>query len=153
MKSVATFLAFLLLVLGGGITIGFVTAPGVWYASLDKPFFNPPNWIFGPVWTALYIMIAYTGWRVWLHKDSAILKRLWVVQLCLNFLWSPVFFAAQMPGLALAIIAGLLLVIVAFVKTSWHQDRVSSVLFLPYVGWVGFALTLNAAIFYLNPAV
>ena len=150
MKNLTTFALFLLLVMGGGIAIGFTTAPGAWYASLEKPFFNPPNWIFGPVWTVLYLMIAFVGWRVWQQEDGAILRRLWSAQLCLNFLWSPVFFAAQMPGLALVVIAGLMFVIVLFVGKAWHQDRVSALFFLPYAAWVGFASVLNAAIFYLN---
>lgn len=98
-------------------------------------------------------MIAFVGWRVWQRKDGAALKRLWGTQLCLNFLWSPVFFAAQMPGLALWVIACLMLVILAFVRTAWRQDRLSAILFLPYAVWVGFASTLNGAIFYLNPSV
>ena len=153
MKKLTTFALFLLLVMGGGIAIGIITTPGAWYASLQKPFFNPPNWIFGPVWTALYLMIAFVGWRVWQHEDGAVLKRLWGAQLCLNFLWSPVFFAAQMPGLALGVITCLMLVLLLFVRTTWRQDRLSAMLFVPYGVWVGFASTLNGAIFYLNPPV
>jgi benzodiazapine receptor len=153
MKKLTTFALFILLVMGGGISIGVITAPGAWYASLQKPFFNPPNWIFGPVWTALYLMIAFVGWRVWQHEDGAVLKRLWGAQLCLNFLWSPVFFAAQMPGLALGVITCLMLVILVFIRTAWHQDRVSAMLFFPYAVWVGFASLLNGAIFYLNPSI
>lgn len=152
MKPLTRFALFLLLVMGGGIAIGAITAPGAWYADLQKPFFNPPNWIFGPVWTALYVMIAYVGWRVSRQQDGAALIRLWWTQLCLNFLWSPVFFAAQMPGLALIVIVGLLLTIILFVKSAWTQDRPSAVLFLPYAAWVGFASVLNSAILYLNQA-
>jgi tryptophan-rich sensory protein len=153
MKNLTSFALFVLLVMGGGIAIGIITVPGAWYANLQKPFFNPPNWIFGPVWTALYLMIAFVGWRIWQQADNAMLKRLWVTQLCLNFLWSPVFFTAQMPGLALGVIACLLLATLFFVKTAWSQDRLSAILFGPYVAWVGFASILNGAIFYLNSKV
>jgi benzodiazapine receptor len=153
MKNILSLLVFLLLVVGGGIAIGFFTAPGAWYAGLEKPSFNPPAWIFGPVWTALYLMIAFVGWRVWHLIDGAVLKRLWAVQLGLNFVWSPLFFAAQMPGLALGVILCLLLVILVFIRTAWQQDRLSAILFIPYAAWVGFASVLNGAIFYLNPPV
>ena len=157
MKKLITLMFFIILVMGGGIFIGINTAPGEWYAGLQKPFFNPPNWIFGPVWTALYLMIAVVGWRIWwqVHRvgkrdHGVLLKRLWVTQLCLNFLWSPTFFAAQMPGLALCIITLLLLTILLFISKTWRQDRLLAILFIPYAMWVGFASALNGAIFYLN---
>lgn len=153
MKNLTRLALFLLLVMGGGIAIGIITAPGAWYTSLQKPGFNPPNWIFGPAWTVLYLMIAVAGWRVWRRDDGAGLKRLWGVQLCLNFLWSPVFFAARMPSLALGVIACLMLVILMFIRTAWRQDRISALLFLPYAAWVGFASVLNAAILALNQPV
>lgn len=150
MKTYGSFLVFLLLVMGGGIAIGTLTAPGAWYADLQKPFFNPPNWVFGPVWTVLYLAIAYVGWRVWLLDSRSTLLRLWIIQMGLNFLWSPVFFAAQMPALALAIILCLLLTIASFIRAAWRPDRQSALLFVPYLVWVGFASALNAAIVSLN---
>ncbi|WP_343211914.1 tryptophan-rich sensory protein (plasmid) [Aliisedimentitalea scapharcae] len=150
MKNFGSFLLFLIVVMGGGIAIGTLTAPGEWYGDLQKPFFNPPNWIFGPVWTVLYLMIAYVGWRVWHHDDRVSLIRLWTVQMGLNFLWSPVFFAAQNPALALVIILCLLLTIGGFIRTAWRPDRLSALLFVPYLAWVGFASALNVAIVQLN---
>ena len=150
MKTYGSFLVFLLLVMGGGIAIGTLTAPGAWYADLQKPFFNPPNWVFGPVWTVLYLAIAYVGWRVWQHDSRTTLLRLWIIQMGLNFLWSPVFFAAQMPALALAIILCLLLTIANFIRAAWRPDRLSALLFVPYLVWVGFATALNGAIVSLN---
>jgi benzodiazapine receptor len=141
---------FLLLVVGGGIAIGYLTAPGDWYAGLAKPSFNPPNWVFGPTWTILYVLIAVAGWRVWRKESSGWTMRLWWVQLALNFLWTPVFFGAHQIGLALAVILLLLSVIVAFIALSWRQHRTSAWLFMPYAAWVGFASLLNAAIFALN---
>src|SRR5690606_19499669 len=95
---------FLILVVGGGAVIGIYTSPGEWYAALEKPDFNPPNWVFGPVWTALYVMIAVAGWRIWLAAPRSAAMRLWQAQLLLNFAWSPVFFTLQMTGAAFAVI-------------------------------------------------
>ena len=150
MKQLTTLLLFLIGVMGGGILIGILTAPGDWYAALQKPFFNPPNWIFGPVWTLLYLAIAYIGWRLWLQPEQAVLRGLWSLQMGLNFLWTPAFFAAQMPVLALLIILLLLGAISLFVRRAWQSDRLLAVLFVPYVAWVGFATALNAAIVFLN---
>lgn len=141
---------FLALVLGGGLAIGFFTAPGEWYAALFKPPFNPPNWIFGPAWTTLYILIAVAGWRVWARERSSWPMKLWWAQLVLNFLWSPVFFVAHRIDLALGVIVLLLLTILAFAVTSWRLDRLASWLFAPYALWVAFAALLNASIFVLN---
>ena len=150
MKPMISLFLFMIIVVGGGAAIGTVTAPGDWYAALEKPSFNPPNWIFGPVWTVLYLIIGYIGWRLWQRPDMAPLRPLWIVQLCLNFLWSPVFFAAEQPAIALAIILGLLLVIVHFIRVSWTHDRVCALLLIPYLAWVSFASVLNGAIVYLN---
>jgi tryptophan-rich sensory protein len=95
MKRLAPLILFLVLVMGGGVAIGFLTAPGEWYAGLAKPSFNPPNWLFGPVWTLLYLLIAVAGWRVFESDRGGWPMKLWWAQLALNFLWSPVFFAAH----------------------------------------------------------
>ncbi|WP_289041049.1 TspO/MBR family protein [uncultured Aliiroseovarius sp.] len=150
MKNAISLLVFVVIVIGAGSAIGTLTAPGEWYAALNKPFFNPPNWVFAPVWTLLYLMIAVAGWRVWQQPGHPALFRLWLVQMGLNFLWSPLFFALQMPGVALVVIAALLATISLFIKTAWPLDRVSGLLFIPYAAWVGFASALNAAIFFLN---
>ncbi len=147
--------AFLGLVAGGGLVIGYVTAPGEWYARLAKPAFNPPARVFGPAWTALYILIAVAGWRVW-RRDRARREprgwamMLWWVQLGLNFAWSPVFFAAHRIGLALVIVVSLLAVILVFMAAAWRRDKVAALLFAPYAAWVAFASVLNATIWSLN---
>lgn len=141
---------FLLFVVGGGLTIGYLTPPGDWYAGLAKPPFNPPNWLFAPVWTVLYGLIAVTGWRVWQRDRTGWPMRLWGTQLGLNFLWSPIFFAAHRIGLALAVILLLLATVLAFIATRWRSDRVAAWLFTPYAIWVAFASLLNASIWMLN---
>jgi tryptophan-rich sensory protein len=150
MDSRLSLILFLALVVGGGLTIGYLTAPGDWYAQLQKPAFNPPDWIFGPVWTALYVLIAIAGWRIWRRNPGGPPMKLWWTQLVLNFLWSPVFFAAHQIASALVIVVLLLVTILAFIVTSWGRDRVAAWIFLPYAGWVAFAAALNAAIFVLN---
>jgi tryptophan-rich sensory protein len=145
-----SLLFFLALTVGGGLSIGLFTLPGEWYAGLVKPSFNPPNWIFGPVWTALYIMIAIAGWRIYLKEPSGLSMQIWWVALGLNFIWSPAFFGAQQLGIALAIILALLASILAFIITARMTDRPASLLFIPYAAWVGFATLLNGSLFMLN---
>jgi len=150
-KSLA---AFLLLVVGGGLLIGALTGPDVWFASLRKPSFNPPSWLFGPVWTGLYVLIAIAGWRVWqsriVTRADARALRLWWLQLGVNFLWSPIFFAAHRIDIALALIALLLVSILGFIATVWPRDRVAALLFAPYALWVAFATALNTAFYWIN---
>ena len=149
-SRILVLLLFLVLVMGGGLAIGYVTRPGDWYLQLAKPSFNPPGWVFGPVWTVLYIVIAFVGWRLWYAADAGFSRTLWWVQLALNFGWSPVFFAANQIGAALAIIVLLLITVLALIALTWRQDRTSALLLLPYAAWVAFATALNAAIFQLN---
>jgi benzodiazapine receptor len=141
---------FLLLVIGGGLMIGYVTAPGEWYARLAKPSFNPPGWIFGPVWTVLYVLIAVAGWRTFERDRRGWPMRLWWAQLALNLLWSPVFFATHRIGLGFAVILLLFAVILAFVAMTRRQDRVAAWLLAPYAAWVAFASVLNGAIWMSN---
>jgi tryptophan-rich sensory protein len=145
-----SLLGFLVLVIGGGLAIGFLTTPGEWYAGLAKPSFNPPGWIFGPVWTVLYVLIAVAGWRSFEHDRTGWPMGFWWAQLGLNFLWSPIFFAAHQIGQAFGVILLMLAAILAFIATVWRQDRVAAWLLVPYAAWVGFASVLNMAIFTLN---
>lgn len=149
-KSIVTLAVFLLVVFGGGSVIGVTTAPGDWYAGLTKPWFNPPNWIFGPVWSSLYIAIAVAGWRIWQRDRTGLAMKVWFVQMIANFSWSPVFFAAHRIDLAFGIILFMLGSIVTFIALTWRQDRVCALLFVPYALWVGFASALNGAILILN---
>ena len=141
---------FLVLTVGGGILIGTQNVPGPWYEALAKPFFNPPNWIFAPVWTLLYVLIAVAGWRVSRLGATSAEMALWWLQLGLNFLWSPAFFGAGRIGLALFIVLFLLAAILAFVSRAKKTDPVAAKLFAPYAAWVAFAALLNGSIWFLN---
>jgi benzodiazapine receptor len=140
-------LIFLVVVLGCGIAIGTVTRPDGWYSALNKPSFNPPNWVFAPVWSLLYVMIAVAGARTY-ERTSGF--ALWLAQMALNFAWTPAFFLLHRPTVALVIVATLFIVILVFIWTLWTADRVSALLFVPYAAWVAFAALLNAAIVALN---
>lgn len=142
--------AFILLTLGGGTLIGTMTLPGPWYEALEKPFFNPPNWLFGPAWTVLYILVGIAGWRVRTRLGAGLLMNLWIAQLVVNFLWSPTFFGMQSIGGGLVVVVAMLALILAFIALAWSRERVSALLFLPYAAWVAFATALNASIFVLN---
>ncbi|WP_312357830.1 TspO/MBR family protein [Agrobacterium sp.] len=150
MKNLTVYVVFVVAVVAIGALIGVNNVPGEWYQSLQKPFFNPPNWIFGPVWTTLYVLIGIAGARTWIRKRMGTRMRLWFTQMVLNFLWSPIFFGMQSPAGALIIIISMLVCILAFIALSYRRDRVSMWLFMPYALWVAFATVLNASIGILN---
>ena len=134
----------------------FVMEPGGsdWYANLNKPFFNPPGWVFGPVWTVLYILMAISAALVWqkgLDRPKVrIAMGLYLVQLILNALWTPLFFGLEMPLLAFIDIvllwAGIIFTILAFFRVS----KVAASLMVPYLVWTTFAAVLNFSLWYLN---
>lgn len=133
-----------------------VTVPqiGGWYAGLVKPPFNPPNWIFGPMWTALYALMAFAVFRILrLPVGTPGRRRALLVyhgQLLLNFAWSFAFFGANSPVAGLVVIIPLLIAIVATIAAFRPLDRIASWVLWPYLAWVGFATLLNASIWWLN---
>ena len=136
----------------GGMS-GWATAAGVatWYPTLVKPPFNPPSWVFGPVWTVLYVMIAVSAWLVWRAQPRFGLPLgLWSAQLALNTIWSWLFFGLERPGLAAVDIIVLLGTIVATAYAFVRVSRLAAVMLLPYALWVGFATALNLALWRLN---
>ncbi|KQZ92259.1 sensor histidine kinase [Mesorhizobium sp. Root157] len=149
-RGLISAVAFVTIIVAISLGIGYLTAPGEWYESLNKPAFNPPSWVFGPVWTALYILIAIAGWRIWRIAGRSGAMMLWIAQMILNWLWSPAFFGAEAPSLALALICSMLASILFFIAQAWRHDRWSAGLFVPYAVWVAFATTLNGSIVFLN---
>jgi translocator protein len=148
--TVAALLLFLLLSFAAAST-GYFFPPGEWYASLNRPAFAPPNWLFGPVWTVLYVLIAVSGWLVWRAQGwRSPLLVLWLVQMGLNALWTPIFFGLNLLGLALIEMAMLWIAIAACVVTFHRPAPLASWLMLPYLAWVSFALILNAGFWWLN---
>lgn len=123
-----------------------------WYDQLAKPSFNPPSWVFGPVWTTLYLLMAVAAWLVWRSDDRRrrTALTLFAAQLVLNAIWSPLFFGARLPGWALAEIVLLWLAVAATASWFWSIDRRAGALLVPYLAWVSFATVLNAEIVRLN---
>jgi benzodiazapine receptor len=154
-QSLIAFLVFAGATVFVYIVSGIVTATSVssWYQTLNKPSFNPPDWIFAPVWSVLFIMIAIAGSMAWRRAKFYQRRRVLLVfstQLALNCLWSVLFFGLQWVGTALIEIIFLWASILWAMYVFWPIDRRASILFAPYASWVTFAIALNAAIWSLN---
>lgn len=141
---------FLIVVIGVGALIGTTSSPDGWYEALNKPPFNPPNWIFGPVWFALYVLIAIAGWRIWMIDPRCTAMKFWFGQMLLNWAWSPVWFVGHMTWLAFAVLVAMWLCIVGFIASGRRHDPVAALLFVPYLAWVSFAGVLNLYIALAN---
>lgn len=146
-----SLIVFLLAVTATALT-GMFFPPGAWYETLIKPRWTPPNWLFGPAWTVLYIAIATAGWYVWRSVPQALSLPLilWVTQLVFNAAWSWLFFGLHRPDLALIDSGLMLATIIAFAIVAWPVSPISTWLFIPYGLWVAFATALNAYIWYFN---
>jgi benzodiazapine receptor len=147
--------AFALLCLGVAAIGGWWTAEsvGTWYRTLRKPAWTPPGWVFGPVWTLLYLMMATAAWLVWRrrHEVRTVLPlALFGVQLALNLAWSGLFFAMRRPDLGVIDIVTLWVVLAATTVSFWRIRSLAGALLVPYLLWVTFASALNTAIWQLN---
>jgi benzodiazapine receptor len=155
-RSALLALAAIVPVFATSVLGSIATMPQIpaWYTTIDKPSFNPPNWVFGPAWTILFIMMAYAFWRVLKLAPSTLGRRaaitIFLVQLVFNAGWSWAFFWGQSPLAGLVVIAFLLLSIMSTIAAFWRLDRIAGLLLTPYLAWVTFASALNAAIFVLN---
>jgi benzodiazapine receptor len=130
---------------------GVRSMPDSWYAELAKPAWNPPAWIFGPVWTFLYASMAVAAWLVWKRVGWAAPIRLYFVQLTLNAAWTPVFFGAHEPGWALLVIVALWIAILLTMLSFQRVRRSAGLLIAPYLAWVTFATILNLTLWRMNP--
>jgi benzodiazapine receptor len=150
------FLISLGIVLAIGIVASLVTTPQItgWYTTLQKPSFNPPNWLFAPVWTLIYLLIAVAAYLVWQRRDSSTnyltTRALYILQLALNFSWSIVFFGLH------SLVGGLLIILLLwmmiFLNIRWFGkfNKVAGWLLFPYFLWVSFAAILNFSIYWIN---
>lgn len=150
-----SFVIFILICFTVQIVGSFWTKETVstWYPKLIKPAWTPPDWVFGPVWSSLYIMIAVSGWLIYRAQYSherTVALVFYGAQLALNFIWSFLFFSLRSPTLGLIDISLLCLLILLTIIKAWSVSRLASLLLIPYLAWVMYATTLNAGIWLLN---
>lgn len=148
-------IGWILLVVGLGATFGSLFAPDAWFSALLKPTWNPPSWIFAPVWTLLYATMAVALWLV--RREPANEDRLrkvalvlFAIQFALNLAWTPLFFGLRSPGLAFAEICLLWIVLLSTMLAFGRVRPLAGYLLLPYLLWVSFALVLNGTIWLMN---
>ena len=154
-KDVLALVLFVGLCLGVGALGAAVTDTSLstWYPTLVKPSFNPPNWVFGPVWTTLYVLMAIAAWRVWRTTDRDTARgplALFVLQLAVNLGWSVAFFGLRDIGLAVAVIIALDFLVLMTALAFRRIDRLAALLLLPYLAWIAFATVLTIALWRLN---
>lgn len=130
--------------------VGVTAAPGTWYASLNKPTWNPPAWIFGPVWSLLYLLMATAAWMVWTRDGWKLPLGLYFVQLVLNAAWTPIFFGAHELGWALVEIIALWLAILITLFSFLRVSAMAALMLVPYLAWVSFAAFLNFTLWRMN---
>lgn len=156
MSKIIKLVLSILFCLLAGVVGSFFTIPAIpdWYAGLIKPFFSPPNWVFGPVWTVLYIFMGLSLYLVW-EKGTKKKKvkealKLFAIQLLLNWIWSPVFFGTKNLFLAFVVIVLMWFFILKTVLAFSKINKTASYLLYPYFAWVSFASILNFSVWFLN---
>jgi len=153
MTQALSLVVFLVLCFGAGALGAQFTTIGEWYASLNRPFLTPPNWVFAPVWTVLYAMMAAAAWLVWKEKGlvgAAIPLGFFLAQLVLNGIWTWLFFGRHQLGLAFLDIAMLWCLILVTLVLFWQISRPAGILLVPYLAWVSFASYLSLSYWLLN---
>ena len=137
--------------LGLGIASGLSGVGGAdtWYRALEKPPGTPPPWVFGPVWSVLYLMMGVAAGRL-IYRRKMRAAGVFAVQFALNLAWTPVFFGMHQVAAALAVIVALWVLLLATIVLAWKADRISAFLLMPYLAWVSYATYLNGGIFLLN---
>lgn len=149
-RVLAVTAAFVVVVIAVGAVIGINAAPDAWYEALSKAPWTPPNWVFAPAWFALYVLIGAAGARCFLRDPASPEMLVWILQMVLNWAWSPTSFRLHLLWPALAIIVVILVLIAVFIGITRRTDPVSAWLFVPYGLWVVFAMSLNLAIAVFN---
>lgn len=149
-RTLIVTIAFIVAVVLVGQLIGLSAAPDAWYTALEKPPFNPPNWLLPPVWITLYVLIAIAGARTFLRNPISPAMALWVGQMLLNWVWTPVWFGLHQLWPAFAILLAMFACIIGFIAVSWSRDRAAALMFVPYALCVMFAGSLNLSIAILN---
>lgn len=152
MKSALGFVGWLGITFSAAL-VGSRFMPGVWYESLSKPSWNPPNAIFGPVWSVLYLLMAVAAWLVWRRSGfngAGLALILFIIQLVLNALWSYLFFGKHRPDLAFLDIVALWFSIVIVLVLFWRAHRGAGGMMVPYLAWVSFAAYLNFLLWRMN---
>ena len=132
----------------GGFTTALFKEP--WYSQIILPSFNPPSWVFGPVWTTLYVLMSLAAWSLWMKNFNKKQLNLYFVHIFFNSIWSVIFFGFHLIGLALLNLVIILAFIILLMKIYFTVNKPSFYLFLPYFVWTSYALILNSAIYYLN---
>jgi benzodiazapine receptor len=150
-KYLSLFLILLITSLASAIG-GFTTASfkEPWYSEIILPSFNPPSWVFAPVWTTLYIMMSIAIWKIWINSFDSKVLSLYFIHLFFNGTWSIVFFGFHQIGLALINLVIILIFIILLMKSYFVRDKVSFYLMTPYLLWSSYALMLNSSIFLYN---
>ena len=156
MKAIGKLVCSILVCMLTGFLGSFTTMDSVstWYADLSKPSFNPPDWSFGVVWPILYVMMGISVFLIWNKgmgsKQAKVALGMFVFQLALNGLWTPIFFGLRMMGLALTEIILLWIAILMTIIAFWRISKAATYLLIPYILWVSFAIALNASLWHLN---
>ena len=150
-KYLSLFLILLITFIASAIG-GFTTASfkEPWYSQIILPSFNPPSWVFGPVWTALYVMMSVAIWKIWINSFDLKLLKFYLIHLFFNGIWSIIFFGFHQIGLALINLIVIVIFIILLMKRYLIIDKVSFYLMMPYFLWSSYALILNGTIFILN---
>ena len=153
-RNIGIFIGCLILCQGAGAVGMIATIPNIptWYASLNKPSFQPPNWLFGPVWGILYTLMAVSLYLMIKssHPNRSIAIGVFIFQLILNAVWSFLFFEYHLLLISLIEILLMLLTMITFTAIAYPINRIASYCFIPYIAWVSFATLLNAAVWNLN---
>ena len=150
-KYLSLFLILLITFIPSAIG-GFITASfkEPWYSEIILPSFNPPSWVFAPIWTTLYIMMAIAVWKIWINSFDFKILKLYFIHLFFNGTWSIAFFGFHQIGIALINLFIILFFIVLLMKRYFYRDKISFYLMVPYLTWSGYAFILNSSILALN---